>query len=381
MVVKWIKGGRSIKKDAHYYAILAFCRACGFKKEAAYQVAYASQFVDDAKINHIVLKENTHLEHDRIDNKPSFFNMATCHSYFRIKTFNYEAMINNTTAFHFVPGCKGENFSRKLRCAKESPVILDLLQEVLQEDDLIKLGIILHVYADSYSHQGFSGILSKVNDIKECKVKTKGLPVFFDRVIQLLKRLDRNRYETFFDSAIPAYGHGQALDYPDRPYLTWSYQYDYSDEFRGSYKRVEINNPKRYKQAFTKIQKHLKAYLENHPQYRDTEIGFQDFDILMDALVAKTTDGSRERNWRKLLTVQGLFGIGDSDWITYDDTRWLREAFANFESKKFHERKVEEVELADGFANCHWYRFYLAVKWYKSRFFQYCIKYQLDIPR
>ncbi len=344
-------------------------------------MAYASQFVDDAKVNHIVLKENTHLEHDRIDNKPSFFNMATCHSYFRIKTFNYEAMINNTTAFHFVPGCKGENFSRKLRCAKESPVILDLLQEVLQKDDLIKLGIVLHVYADSYSHQGFSGILSKVNDIKECKVKTKGLPVFFDRVIQLLKRLDRNRYEAFFDSAVPAYGHGQALDYPDRPYLTWSYQYDYSDEFRGSYKRVEINNPKRYKQAFTKIQKHLKAYLENHPQYRDTEIGFQDFDILMDALVAKTTDGSRERNWRKLLMAQGLFGIGDLDWITYDDTRWLREAFANFEAKKFHERKVEEVELADGFANSHWYRFYLAVKWYKSRFFQYCTKYQLVIPR
>ena len=255
------------------------------------------------------------------------------------------------------------------------------MQEVLQKDDLIKLGIVLHVYADSYSHQGFSGILSKVNDIKECKVKTKGLPVFFDRVIQLLKRLDRNRYEAFFDSAVPAYGHGQALDYPDRPYLTWSYQYDYSDEFRGSYKRVEINNPKRYKQAFTKIQKHLKAYLENHPQYRDTEIGFQDFDILMDALVAKTTDGSRERNWRKLLMAQGLFGIGDLDWITYDDTRWLREAFANFEAKKFHERKVEEVELADGFANSHWYRFYLAVKWYKSRFFQYCTKYQLVIPR
>ncbi|MBW2005917.1 MAG: hypothetical protein JRI72_15210, partial [Deltaproteobacteria bacterium] len=47
-----------MKIDAHYYAVLAFARAIGFDKDSAYQVAYASQFVDDAKINLMYLKED-----------------------------------------------------------------------------------------------------------------------------------------------------------------------------------------------------------------------------------------------------------------------------------------------------------------------------------
>lgn len=82
-----------MKRDSHYYATLAFCRACGFNKESAHLVAYASQFVDDAKINTIFFnKKSNHpsLEHDYIERRPALFNMATCHSYFRIDTFNYE---------------------------------------------------------------------------------------------------------------------------------------------------------------------------------------------------------------------------------------------------------------------------------------------------
>lgn len=86
-----------MQRDAHYYAILAFCRACGFKKESAQVIAHASQYVDDAKINLMYLhKSSDIIDHDVIDEKPALFNMATCHSYFRIDTFNYESMIDNT---------------------------------------------------------------------------------------------------------------------------------------------------------------------------------------------------------------------------------------------------------------------------------------------
>ncbi|WP_164967600.1 DUF6765 family protein [Arcobacter sp. CECT 8985] len=37
--------------SSHYYALLALCRIRGAKKEIAHKIAYASQFVDDAKIN------------------------------------------------------------------------------------------------------------------------------------------------------------------------------------------------------------------------------------------------------------------------------------------------------------------------------------------
>ncbi len=44
-----------MKIDVHYYAVLGFCRVCGFDKESACTIAYASQFVDEAKINHMVI--------------------------------------------------------------------------------------------------------------------------------------------------------------------------------------------------------------------------------------------------------------------------------------------------------------------------------------
>lgn len=371
-----------MKLDAHYYAVLAFCRACGFKKKSAHQIAYTSQFVDDAKINHIVIQGNPgNIQYDVIDNQPLFFNMATCHSYTRIKTFNYSAMINNTCAFHFALGCKGKNFAKKLRCTEESPVIVNILNESLEQDDLVKLGMALHVYADTFSHQGFSGLLSKVNDIKECKTLSKIPWSKVHKIVSFFKWFTKDKFDKLFDKAMPAYGHGQAMEYPDLPNLTWSYKYDYSDQFSTSYKSSGvIDNKERFKRAFQKIREHLEDYLKRHPQYQDENVSFQDFDILFDTLVANKTNKEREKNWQKTLVSQGLFKKTDSE-LTYDEDRWLKDAFENFEKKKFHQRKVEGVELTPTFSDSNWYKYYLAVKWYKERFFYYCSQSNLDIHR
>lgn len=66
--------------------------------------------------------------------------------------------------------------------------------------------------------------------------------------------------------------------------------------------------------------------------------------------------------------------------MTYEDTKWMKEAFSNFEREVFDNRKVEGVQLADDFLNSNWYHFYRAVRWYKKKFFAYCSKYQLEIP-
>ena len=372
-----------MKKDAHYYAVLAFGRACGFQKESAHRVAYASQFVDDAKINHIVLKENpgNNIEYDTIDSRPSFFNMATCHSYTRIKTFNYNAMINNTCAFHFVPGCEGKLFPKKLRCSEASPVIEGILSEALEEDDLVKLGMVLHPYADSFSHQGFSGLLSKVNDINKLDALSRIPWGLFDRIKRCAKWVFKNKFDRRFDALMPAYGHGQAFDYPDIPHLNWLYEYDYSDQFSESYKYSgDLDNRERYRRAFTKIKEHLEDYVAKHPQYHDESVSFENFKILFDTLLAKKTDKRREKNWRKVPVKNGLFKKDDPQ-LHYDKNGWLKTAFSNFEKKEFDERKVEGAELSSHFPDTNWYKYYLAVKWYKEKFYKYCSKYKLNIPR
>lgn len=377
-----------MQRDAHYYAVLGFCRACGFKKESAQLIAYASQFVDDAKINLMYLSDSPELtdqkdilEYEWVNGRPSFFNMATCHSYYRINTFNYEAMVNNTIAFHFTPGCKGENYTKKLRCQAEGPVIREILEEVLLEDNLIMLGIILHTYADSYTHQGFSGMLSKVNDIHNCEALSDVRLGPFYRILNFLARIGREKYDKLFDLIMPAYGHGQAMDYPDIPYLVWSYQYDESDKFNGSYRKVVRDNREIFKQVFEGLRKHLAHYLKQHPQYLDSGLQFENFTGLMDTLFqADYRRKARETNWQKFLIEQSLFAEEDLRIIIYDETRWLREAFRNYDHKVFANRTVEGVQIATDFLNSNWYEFYLSVKRYKSKFFACCDKYGLSIP-
>ena len=146
-----------MKKDAHYYALLAMSRSVGIEKETAHKIAYASQFVDDAKVNKITLAADN--PSDLLSQLgDEIINAATCHSYSDLSTYNYSSMTANTSAFHFVPGCEGRNFPKKMRCKKESKIIKSIVEEAVNNADPIKLGITLHAYADTFSHQGFSGI-------------------------------------------------------------------------------------------------------------------------------------------------------------------------------------------------------------------------------
>ena len=369
-----------MKIDAHYYAVLAFCRAIGFNRESAVTIACASQFVDDARINHVVIEGDIPegVLYDTIEGKPSFFNMATCHSYTRIKTFNYDAMISNTSAFHFVPGCGGNHFVKQLRCVEEGPVISGILKEALLTDDLVKLGMVLHAWADTFSHQGFSGLLSKVNDIEQVRI-LNGSGIVMDKFKFIFKWLKDAAFEQL-DLLIPAYGHGQAMVYPDLPYLIWRYEYDYTDEFsRGLKSSGTIDNRDRFKRAFQGMSRHLTLYLREHEQYRGKETRLDCLQALFDALLIRKQDGGRIRNWRNVLVAQGLFSSDDHEALDYDPLGWLKQAFSDFDPKKYDQRTVNGAKLRPDFGQSNWYRYYRAVKWYKERFFDHCEKQGLMI--
>ena len=372
-----------MKKDAHYYAVLGFCRACGFHKKSAHEIAYASQFVDDAKINHLVLSEEPPGEKvcREIDGKPCFFNMATCHSYTKIKTFNYASMINNTSAFHFVPGCEGKNFSKKLRCKQESIVIKKILEAVLEDGDPIKLGIVLHAYADTFSHQGFSGLLSKVNDINDCKTDSKIPWSFSDLAARGFRWFTKDRFDKLFDSAMPAYGHGQAMEFPDLPFVTWSYYYDYSDEFSTTYKySEEIKNTDRFTAAFQGITGYLMQFLEKYPEHREKDADENGLAQLYDILLKPGHDKQRIKNWQKHLVTAGYFDEGE-EALDYSEDKWLKKAFLDYDEKRYKQRKVEGAIPSKDFLNSEWYRYYLGVHWYKDQFFPCCKDAGVEIPR
>jgi hypothetical protein len=147
------------------------------------------------------------------------------------------------------------------------------------------------------------------------------------------------------------------------------------------FKVTEIDNELRFRRAFKKIHSYLARYLAEHPQYQDENFEYDDFEILFAALVKRDPLAERIENWQQILIDEGLFNCQDKDIIDYDHNLWLEEAFANFKGNKFDSRKVTEVALSDRFNESNWYKYYLGVSWYKDKFYKYCSKHDLEIPR
>ena len=376
-----------MKKDAHYYALLTLALAVGIKKDIAYQIAYSSQFVDDAKINKITFSEsNSDDILSELDNPEYIINAATCHNYFKLETFNLEAMLNNTAAFHFVPGCEGESFVKKMRCQKESPIIMDIIDQAKKSDDPIKLGIALHAYADTFSHQGFSGVVSKTNDIinenaqnslflalDEFSTIKKNIKNFFMNIAHFFS-------ETKKDKVIPAYGHGQAYDYSDLPYLKWEYHYDQSNDFSKNFRESSIDNRERFKEAFSKIKLILEDFLANNPQYFSTKKSSIIIDRFFELLPARKRLNRRIESFKKLMLRHNLLSEDDTDILNYSEGLWLQQAFADYEPDRFFNRIVKDVNLNSDFLNSNWYQYYQSTKWYKKEFFSSAAAHGLEIP-
>jgi len=368
--------------DAHYYGILAFAVACGFKKESAQTLAYASQFVDDAKINQLTISGPTFGIPLDCQSPPCLINMSTCHSYFRIKTFNQAAMINNTCAFHFVPGCKGNSFAWKMVCEPKGPILQKIKDDALQENDLIKFGIVLHAWADSYSHQGFSGLLSKTNNIDHLHADSKvylykGL-YLSSFALWLRRRILGGSFDNILDYLVPAYGHAQALHYPDEPYLEkWSYIYDKRDISYLTHLPDSKDNIVSYRKAFESITDLLKQFLKIHPSHANSSNSgsMSPSEQLYKTLLIRKNSKNREKEWLSTLSHLKPFSETENINLKYDDTLWLDEAFDNYktDSHLFKDHRiVERAILKNTFTESNWYKYYLAVRWYKKLFHKYC---------
>jgi len=373
-----------MKKDAHYYALLAMARSVGIEKETAHKIAYASQFVDDAKVNKVTLAaDNPSNLLSQLGDE--IINAATCHSYSDLSTYNYSSMTANTSAFHFVPGCEGRNFPKKMRCKKESKIIKSIVEEAVNSAEPIKLGITLHAYADTFSHQGFSGMASKVNDVEGVRENNQ----IYISNFQLLKEKRwkeiGTRITTFFselikDRVVPAYGHGQVYSYPDIPYLEWRYEYDATDNFSSKYQVSRVKNNERFIDAFKKIKDILQKFLENNEQYRDNSIVEVDYEEFNSILTARKVEEERIADWKDFMLNNGLLSSLDQNIIEYDHNLWLKEAFKDFINCDFERRIVNGVHLADDFLQSNWYQYYQGIQWYKKAFFKAAEKNGLSIP-
>lgn len=232
----------------HYATIKFLARLAGFPDGEAQIIAYASQYVDDSTEHRPFYVQNLPRIHRLRFDKYGRFE-PTCTAHYKLDDIlnpSPEVQHKVFIPFHFLPSGLRVGESR-LPPTYPDPVITRtpkkpdysdrdfdwqtqrgsilaraVLDEALgavkfrhdeRERFLIKLGIALHTYADTWAHQGFSGRnCQDENDVQA--IKEKRGKNWFEVRSPLMRLLDRTRF----------IGHLQAGRYPDRPWHVWDLQ-------------------------------------------------------------------------------------------------------------------------------------------------------------
>lgn len=213
--------------DGHHALTYIAARLAGFSASQSSKIAYSAQYVDDATNSGVI-----HFKNGAI-----YSRISSAHKMLDYRNADELANHRVWIPFHFLPGNggapAGENpdgsFVRKLVCCPDSHVARDMLRACIVDVDkpyaLHRLGITMHVYADTWAHQGFAGVNHKINEVEGLQSKSKSL----DKSLF-------NKLASFFLSESFPLGHGAALSHPDKPYLKWKYE-------NGLGEQVERDNP------------------------------------------------------------------------------------------------------------------------------------------
>ena len=213
-------------------------RAAGVRAESAHIIAYAAQFVDDNAVDDTILLKDG----GRVDV------LATAHHWHQISNINLENQRLVWVPFHFLPGNEGDEYTERLICRMDSVIAREMVDHNISLADrdfaLELMGVTAHVYADTFSHYGFSGVSSRRNKVHGDAINLENLEGSMrdyvpERAANFFEKygffggLEENIRAAVSDAAelgSGALGHGSVATYPDRPYLHWNFTYEQSGE-------------------------------------------------------------------------------------------------------------------------------------------------------
>jgi hypothetical protein len=350
-----------MQKDMHYYGTYCMARAAGFKRDAAKIVATSAQFVDDnATRDSIEMRDGARLDVEA----------SAHHTYDLDNTVKIDQRFV-WVPFHFLPGGEGESFTEKLICCEDSENSKKMIDHALSKSDsafaLEQMGVAAHVYADTFSHYGFSGVSSRRNKVDNDSFVFEDLDPTIetyikDKAVKYIEEygeqggLMDNIKSWIAETASGALGHGAVMTYPDRPYLVWSFDYEYPEV-----RKVRRDNPASFLRGCKALHNMFRRFLEKRSDFAaDEGVVFSDIEAtVIDILSTQAAMQGRIEAWQKAAECGDLFE-GDG------------ESIPEYNEKEWHGQRgnIGQIEDSSEVTNLPVYRFYQAVaehRWHVLR--------------
>ncbi len=345
--------------DFHHAATYVIARLGGLDHPQANIVAHSAQYVDDATNDGLI----------RFDIGAMYYRIASAHKMLDYRNFTALANQRVWIPFHFLPGNGGKpagqdpegGFIEKLVCRPDSYVARDMVRAAFQDRNspygLHRLGITLHVYADTWAHQGFAGVSHEINRIACLEDEEQGNRGLRERLSGFFGDLFDHATGTFVGEALPV-GHGAALSYPDRPFLTWRYR-----DHRGDI--VERDNPRDFMSAADELYCTVVRYVEGHPDMvvagggRLPEPDRSNIETMFRTITHENGD-VRHRTWLEHIA-DGHFSFGpvSLQYVPKGAGSWKHLALATTSERDGFD---ETFAYDPAFLECDWKRFHDALQ-------------------
>jgi hypothetical protein len=327
--------------DFHHGVTYVLARLAGFGPGDASIIAASSQYVDDAVESGAVT----------FDNGAMYKRISSAHKMLDYRNCEELASHLVWVPFHFLPGNGGcpagqdpdGTFIRKVVCVPNSPVAQDVLRWSIAQGrlpyGLYRLGITMHVYADTWAHQGFAGVNHVINHATDL-AGPDGKPD--DSLADKLKNY-------FLNTALPL-GHGAVLSNPDKPFLVWSYT-------NGLGERVQRDNPRDYLEACDCMVRAMQRFRAGDDQAPAAGPRNADRDMLDRLLRTITHPDGTDRHVAWLSAIeQGAFSFGPEkvSYVGEGEGSWKHQALGEASGGKYAYRPE--------FLGSHWKRFHDALQ-------------------
>lgn len=338
--------------DLHHTGTYVLCRLAGMNSYYSDIVAYSAQQVDDAIYGHAL----------KFENGGAFHQIQTAHSAASGENLDVNNALEVWMPYHFLP-CEIDVKNANSQITRtNSKVLKSLLKNVNDVSKspiaLYRLGIALHCFEDTYSHQDFIGYYDLYNNVdldSGIVYKSFSVKYFINELL------------TFFGghSEFLSVGHGEVLTNPDIPYVNWSYTRNNN--------KIEVNNlEERYLPALRDIYDFIRYYVNKNAYLRSESVTTKSFDLyrkkFFNLLVYEGDKETRHQNWLDHIR-NNYFEFEDfcslDEQLNYEPRKWFKEAV---EAKKipwwdFVGKSHEKISnyhtfiAKENFENSNWVNF------------------------
>jgi len=319
-----------MQPDMHYYGTYAIARAAGLNVQNAKTVAYASQYVDDATHNDSEQHEDGGMLQATATSHDNGAAISNAH-------FDLNEQRRVWVPFHFFPGNEGQTVSERLQYVKDGILAQEMVQNHIKHAVLTKkeyglalMGVMAHVYADTFSHYGFSGVSSRNNAVKsdgfEFKVEDPTVLAYInDKYVKFLDKYApsfiiqnwRKVVSEGAEDAVAHLGHGGVGTYPDRPFLKWRFSYENGKDSGWR------NNSETYLEGCEKIHAAFTEFAKQADLTDQNAVPFETIKSEVEKILRLEADKDKRIDaWKQAIQANKLFESADDEALDYDENDW-----------------------------------------------------------